>query len=367
MGALSRLEVPIVFGSLRDRWFAVAKPPGLLTCASPPLPSVEATLRPFCEGGRELSFPFRLERDAQGLLLVTTDEAMRKCFSELVRQRLIRSTFRVLADVSRLGTAKMPGSLAAGRLVGSLRQPEGGLARAGVLHSAVAQRPLRLAPRAGRLPAVAAAAAAPRAVGGAQAEASAWGSALELREGLEGTAVPKALRGVLLRSLLASSRSPQSLHTAVPPAATEFELVRGPVSCPADPGVATALYLARPRTSAGHQLRVHFAEAGCPVMFDPYYHPAYNLEVRRKAFGGAAAEAEASSEEKAQPPLLQGTLGLQLCRLELPDPLQPGQDLRLSLPAAPEEWELVQPSDGRWLAEDPGAVSAEERQQETFR
>eukprot|EP00933_Yihiella_yeosuensis_P040334 TRINITY_DN34612_c0_g1_i2.p1 TRINITY_DN34612_c0_g1~~TRINITY_DN34612_c0_g1_i2.p1 ORF type:complete len:227 (-),score=32.43 TRINITY_DN34612_c0_g1_i2:230-910(-) len=63
------------------------------------MPSVQATLSPFSEG-RSLSFPIRPEKDAQGLMLVTTDDAMRKSFDELVRQRLVKSRFRVLADVS---------------------------------------------------------------------------------------------------------------------------------------------------------------------------------------------------------------------------------------------------------------------------
>jgi len=101
------------------------------------------------------------------------------------------------------------------------------------------------------------------------------------------------------------------------------------------------VYLAHPRTSAKHQVRIHFADAGCPVMFDSYYHPSHNLEVRRKAFAGEGRPEQRKPEELP----LKGALGLQLFRLELPDPLRPRRMLRIELPELPEEWMPIHPPD----------------------
>ncbi|CAE8734479.1 unnamed protein product, partial [Polarella glacialis] len=100
------LHVPVVFRALKDRWFVALKPAGFASPASPPFPSVEATLRPFV-GGRALSFPVRPDREGQGLVVVTTDDAMHKSFDELVRRRLVQTSFRVLADVSGLSPSEV--------------------------------------------------------------------------------------------------------------------------------------------------------------------------------------------------------------------------------------------------------------------
>lgn len=349
MGAFSRLDVPIVYGSLRDRWFAVLKPPGFVARASPQMPSVEATLRPFCD--RELSFPIRPEKEVQGLLIVTTDDAMKSCFLELFRQRLVHSTFRVLADVStpacRASVAPPVGlpfvgceRLSTGRLLGSLRAPMGAvqdLLQRGQLSSYVGPRPLRLpvqprpqetvGPAGGRLPS-------------ARAAEGAWPSVRELKAGLQGEAVPTPLQGTLSHSLLSHSRSPQSAYAPCKVAVTEFELISGPVACRTAPSLQTAVYLARACTSAGHQVRVHFADAGCPVLFDPYYHPRYNREVRRKAF----PETATTQADDVGRVVRRRSLGLQLCSLELPDPLKPSEALRISVESVPWEWRDIHPS-----------------------
>eukprot|EP00930_Biecheleria_cincta_P004260 TRINITY_DN105159_c0_g1_i1.p1 TRINITY_DN105159_c0_g1~~TRINITY_DN105159_c0_g1_i1.p1 ORF type:complete len:263 (+),score=40.69 TRINITY_DN105159_c0_g1_i1:96-884(+) len=102
MGSYSRLHVPVILGSIKDRWFAVLKPPGFAGSASPPAPSLEATFAPFLEKGRSISVPIRPEKDAQGIAVATTDDAMRKSFDELMRRRQIKSKFRMIVDVSSL-------------------------------------------------------------------------------------------------------------------------------------------------------------------------------------------------------------------------------------------------------------------------
>merc|ERR1740117_611669 len=123
--------------------------------------------------------------------------------------------------------------------------------------------------------------------------------------------------------MLSHTRSAVSSELgSAPLATTDFELQSGPHPCPSQPHLLTAVYLARPRrTSASHQVRAHFAEASCPVMFDRYYHPRYNQEVRRKAFVGQKdSDADASSLSlQAHAP--GRPLSLRLCALELPDPL----------------------------------------------
>ncbi|CAK0879902.1 unnamed protein product [Prorocentrum cordatum] len=85
------------------RWCAVLKPYGFAVsrdvAAAFPRPSVETTLRPFLGEGRELGFPLGLHRAAEGLLLVTTDGPMLRCFSDVVRQRRVVGVFRVLAGI----------------------------------------------------------------------------------------------------------------------------------------------------------------------------------------------------------------------------------------------------------------------------
>ena len=52
MGAYSRLHVPIVLGSLRDRWCIVLKPPNFAGAAAAPMPSLETTLKTLLPSGR---------------------------------------------------------------------------------------------------------------------------------------------------------------------------------------------------------------------------------------------------------------------------------------------------------------------------
>lgn len=369
VSSFGRLDVPIVFNRLEDRWFVAVKPAGFVAPASDQHPSVEAALTPFC-GGRELSFPIRPEKDAQGLLIVTTDGAIRKVFDDLVRRRLVRSIFRVLADVSLGAVApKAPEAfghalpdgleflggerLAAGQLLGSLWAPGGGLLKEGSLRSRLAPRPLKLRAyhptndlrhvrRARR--------SDPSASGlivGPSQSPSGWQSPKGLREGLAGEAVPLPLLNVLSKSLLAHSRSPQSARCdSVGLAVTDFELLSGPA--PALAGTVgpwarqSAVFLARAQTSGPHQVRAHFADAGCPVLFDTYYHPAYNVDMRRNVYLGSFEDRAAEHEDVlAEDPALEGkqTLGLQLCELELPDPYQPSVTLRISLRSAPLEWQ----------------------------
>jgi len=352
MGILSRLDVPVIYGSLRDRWFVVLKPPGFFGPAWPHHPSVESTLQPFCDG-RDLFFPIRPEKDAQGLVIVATDEAMRKCFQDLVRQRLVRSTFRVLADVTpptpgcpaAVNPTALPFTscerLATRHLLGSLRTSTGGLRAKGALRSRMATRPLRFSDGRDSLQEEGAESELiNEVVSSAATSAGAWSTQKELLAGLQGKAVPKPLKGKLGRSVLSHSLSPQSALWEAPVALTEFELLSGPLACPSPcpsrPSMQTAVFSARPCTSAPHQVRVHFVEAGCPVMYDTYYHPLYNYTVRRKHFHEEAGE--------APPAVSQGCLGLQLCTLELPDPFRPSRLLRINLKSWPEEWESVHPS-----------------------
>ncbi|CAJ1460174.1 unnamed protein product, partial [Effrenium voratum] len=101
MGTFGRLHVPILFPSHA----------GFAGAAAHPLPSLEATLTPFLPEGRSMSFPVKPERDAEGLVVVTTDDAMRKSFDETLRRGLVRCRYRLLADVASpgeiIGTAEL--------------------------------------------------------------------------------------------------------------------------------------------------------------------------------------------------------------------------------------------------------------------
>ena len=51
-------------------------------------------------------------------------------------------------------------------------------------------------------------------------------------------------------------------------------------------------------------------------MYDPYYHPSCNRELRRKTFAGPV-EGEGDEADEAGGPAAPRALGLQLYRLEL--------------------------------------------------
>eukprot|EP00913_Durusdinium_trenchii_P035092 g32827.t1 len=125
MGSYRRLHVPIVLGSLRDRWCVVLKPPGFAGGAAPPAPSLESTLKGFLPPGRSISFPIKPEKDAEGLAVVTTDDAMRKGLDETLRRGLVRCCYRLLADVAAagplLGSAEL---LESGQLLSKGEEPE---------------------------------------------------------------------------------------------------------------------------------------------------------------------------------------------------------------------------------------------------
>jgi len=354
----SRLDVPVVFGSLQDRWFAVLKPPGFVAHALPGHPSVEGVLQPFC-GDRRLSFPIRPEEDVQGLCIVVTDDAMRSCFQDLLRRGLVHATYRVLADVSpaTMSTLSSPplglpftdcDRLTVGSMLGSLRAPGGvQLLRHGQLQSRLGLRPLRLRMEpSGQVLAQTvrgtAAGSKSSSSGRSKHAMTAWSSAKELLTALEGEGVPPLLRARLSQNSAEHSRSWQSVLRPTSTGklvTTEFELVSGPVPCPTNASLHTAIYLARASKSASHQVRIHFADAGCPVLFDPWYHPQYSWKSRRHAFRVARIDEEARAM-----PLVQGNLGVQLCTVDLPDPFRPDEALRLSLRAAPAEWRSFHPS-----------------------
>ncbi|ESS30079.1 RNA pseudouridine synthase [Toxoplasma gondii GAB2-2007-GAL-DOM2] len=145
-----------VHNSLSDRWCVVAKPPGWSLEATSSRPSVRAVLQPLLdtaivaracaiqtgfwaetedrgtqrsprsrkdssgsslgkamreavEGEMEeheetkgIFFPMQLDADAQGLLLVATDEAMHRQLRSMLQDGHVRRDFRVLADLSTL-------------------------------------------------------------------------------------------------------------------------------------------------------------------------------------------------------------------------------------------------------------------------
>lgn len=112
-------------------------------------------------------------------------------------------------------------SLATGQLVGSLREPGGGLRASGVLRSRVATRPLRL--REGQDKWREGGSSDPPRAHGAAREAplesepypGAWSSHKEYLAALQGKAVPKRLQGRLAQSILSHSLSPQSTSAQV--------------------------------------------------------------------------------------------------------------------------------------------------------
>lgn len=268
--------MPIVWGSLRDRWCAVLKPFGFAVsrdvAASSPRPSVEATLRPFLGEGQELGFPLGLHRAAEGLLIVTTDGPMLRCFSDVVRQRRVAGTFRVLAGLPP--AAARPGAAPRAEPTSdALLDASGGVLRQGTLAS------------------------------GRSAEAPPGGS----RARAEGCATE----------------------------ATRFTLESGPRSSAAQPGLSTAVFLARPSAGAGaagtKQLREDFARAGCPVLFDPRHCPTHGGE-------RAPTRSPHGFPLDTVPSIAVDAMGLQLQELEFPHPFRTGETVRISLRAPPKEW-----------------------------
>jgi len=358
-------------------------------------PSVEFTLKPFCGPSVKLSFPIRPEKDAEGLLLVAADDAMRKCLDDFVRRRLIRSSFRVLADVSSTASSSNPGGscrgpplglpyvggdrLAAAPLLGALHESDGSLRLRGSLRSPLAPRPLRLAARVPLGYTTCSAEgmqsqSSSSSQGGPQRASagwsgqsrreSAWRSRKDLAAGLEGEEVPLALRGILAKSLLSRSRCPQSMEMSSLGEAvdTEFQLLSGPLPSPNAPSLLTAVYRARAHASVSHQIRAHFAEAGCPIINDPYYHPSFNQALRRNAYDDLAPAEEAAVAVQGGP--CGGSLGVQLAELEMPDPFRKDRTLRLSLPRPPSSWARLHTACADWPAAmsylDQGETQASE-------
>lgn len=67
------------------------------------MPSLETTLKPLLPSGRSLSFPIKPEKEAEGLVVVATDDAMRKNLDETLRRGLVKSRYRLLVDASSHG------------------------------------------------------------------------------------------------------------------------------------------------------------------------------------------------------------------------------------------------------------------------
>eukprot|EP00299_Pterocystis_sp_00344_P011310 c5248_g1_i1.p1 GENE.c5248_g1_i1~~c5248_g1_i1.p1 ORF type:complete len:400 (-),score=73.32 c5248_g1_i1:17-1216(-) len=94
-------------------------------------------------------------------------------------------------------------------------------------------------------------------------------------------------------------------------AITEFNLKS------VDYGIGTALFVATLHTGRTHQIRVHFAENGFPVVNDRHYNP---------------------HPRRASP-----TMGLQSFRMRLPNPLRQFETIDVQLPVPPE-WEYIVPA-----------------------
>jgi len=194
----------------------------------------------------------------------------------------------------------------------------------------------------------------------------------EAQRALDGDGVPPPLLNTLAKSLTAAS---QRLRPSLPDTATcgrlavtEYELVAESAAAGRSAGMGAvrrrrargrrrrtqsdggapsggryALYHVQLHSHAPHQIRVHFAEAGCPVIGDAYYHPSCSRDIWL-ANEPSSASAKDDTPSDSRHPVT--SLGVQLFHLEVPDPFHPrdspegSRRIRVSL-APPPDWAAV--------------------------
>jgi len=183
-------------------------------------------------------------------------------------------------------------------------------------------------------------------------ESGAWTNKTILRDALRGEALPPLMTRFWSVNMLGHSMSLQSPSPKSRLATTEFRLQSGPERCPGKPWLTTAIYLANTRSNVAHQIRIQFADAGCPILFDRYYHPSFNEAMRKTEF---QAENHCSSNEvfrQQQHLSPEIALGMQVCELTFPDPCRPTQTLNVTLDEAPLGWGTIHPSAAKQADED---------------
>eukprot|EP00392_Amoebophrya_sp_AT5.2_P009194 g9222.t1 len=296
---------------LRARYFFVRKPAGFaLRASDAKTPSVERALQSRTKTPLDFFFPYSVDLDTEGVQLVTKELFL---MQEFQKNTQIEHFYRVWADVSAAiagDEQKTQESLDTCSLIlppiaGDLFLDPGGsrLREKGQLWSQrVRGRGLKLR---GYFPdevLVERATPTPRKV------------VEEVRQLKVKRDSPGALGNLLSKSMLceagwSSGRwSEEGLASVGGTSQLDFQLLQERVvSLSADyrPGANAnggsssssssspspssttrrlGLYDVRIRNPACHQLRVQFADAGCPVLRDRYYHPLWNETVRRNAF-----------------------------------------------------------------------------------
>ncbi|CAD7923682.1 unnamed protein product [Amoebophrya sp. A120] len=404
----------------RGRFFFVRKPSGFALRCSPLHPSVERNLQSRTKKAIEYFFPYSLDLDTEGLQLVTKDEYLARqiekhasgivhCYrlwadismprrgssSEAMASRsyfdvlpsltgsLLQECGRAGDVASGLGNSTLHGldrdvtsiSTSPSELLFTdeeLRMRSGNdlLATHGTLASTIRSRGLKLRSYFPELARDTDFHAARSALSGVCSErsttASSWalplGSATSNAAHRTAPAAqktpnvkmsdnnPGAFGNVLSKSMLFESK-PGAAHQL------QFQLLRSVGNF--------GLYDVQVRSPACHQVRVQFADAGCPVEFDRYYHWKYNEDVRRNAFdpqaaGGVpgredgafsdnssscsgASSSRNTWEEEEEMALCsfpndesscaeEKRLALKHYAVKLEDPLRPGKMLEVSLP-----------------------------------
>lgn len=282
--------IEIVYGNVRsDKYIVVNKPANLPVQALAPLDSVQTRLAHQLKlHNRPIYFPHRLDKSTSGLLIVVFDRDLLVRFNDMIAQQLVQKHYRAVVQLPPYVTHKLlnvqhkhshkSAELQSPFLSGAMLNDDGTLVEHGTLTTRMQRRTL---PVYKEIDAAAEYRKWSKEIFAACGCHKAYNSGLSTNKN-------RLLHPIVPETLLHQSVNPNKLYNGKSDnkprtATTMFKLL----DVSADKH--TALYDINLVTGRSHQIRIHLADAGLPIINDAYYNLYYIWQYIQQLYSKVAA------------------------------------------------------------------------------